>query len=303
MSQGFTFDASFGGVRIDVTSTNITHGRKRVNHGHAKKDGVTQEDQGREPLVCDLEFVFVDRKPMDGEITVSPFAERFTEFDALVSGSAVRRLVHPYLGAILCGISGFTHRADAEGGPAIFCSATFTEENSLPFVFEAGAGIHALAGAQEVRASVHATQEALEELGLPESPNLAIAVAASEDWQSNPRTTTRQIQHEMSILNSRLSKELSDFEAAGDIDSYPIIREYTKLQYNLRRAAEGATASTKRIVNITTTHSVPLRIVAARFYGASQAAARFAEMLELNPGLRNPGLIEANVTLKAYAAA
>jgi prophage DNA circulation protein len=301
MSQGFTFDASFGGIRIDVISTSITHGRKRVDHGFPKKDGVTQEDLGREPFVCNLQFVFIDRRPQEGESTVEPYDQRFLDFDALVGGDSVRRLVHPYVGAVLCGISRFSHNADADGGPAIFCSATFTEENSLPPVFAAGGGIHTLAGAQEVRTSAIAASEALEAAGLEETATLTDCVDSAEEWQSSNVITVRQVQHQMAQLNNRLNNELDAYEVATEIDQYPVFKEYTKLQYNLRRAAEGFTAGTTRIVSITTTQPLPLRVLAARFYGAAQAEERFGEMLELNPGIVNPGLIGADITLKAYS--
>jgi len=311
MADGFTFDASFGGIRIDVLSTNIRHGRKKATHTFAKRDGATLEDSGREPFVCDVEFLFVDRKAQEGEDAgVGTYLERFQAFDELVAADVTRRFVHPYVGAKLCGISNFTHSASGEGQPAISCSATFTEESSfVPTVDQGGAGVQTLVGAHEVADRALLAAQALQSpiAGLTDAEldraagKLAGTRVVVDNWDLDPEMTARQVHLQMASVNNALSAELEALETATDIDRYPIMKQFTLLQYQVRRAAEAFTSETPRIVTITTTEPLPLRVIASRFYGAREASTRFDQMLELNPEIRNPALIGRGVELKAYA--
>ena len=311
MAQGFTFDASFAGIRIDVLSANVRHGRKGKLHTFAKRNGGTKEDSGREPWVCDMEFIFVDRKAQPGETEAPGTAlERWQEFDSLVDEGVVRRLVHPYVGAVLCSLSDYTHAADGDGGIEISCSATFTEENSLPPTFAAGVGVQTIAGAHEVSSKALQASGALELSGAALSGDeltdsqaeIDAAVSAVEEWDADPTVTARQVHLQMASIINALSARLDALNAATNIDRYPIMKQYTLLQYQVRLAAEAFTTDTTRIVTITTKQPLPLRVIAGRFYGAAEADRRFAEMLELNPEIRNPALIARGIELKAYAA-
>lgn len=310
MPEGFTYEASFAGIRIDVLSSQIQHGRVVVPHVFPKRDGADLEDMGREPFVATMEFVFIDnrgattqaalRGATTGADDSGNYLDRFNEFNGLVQSGAVRILVHPYEGAVNCRVSNFSHSADGEGQPAIRCSATFTEEISLPPVFAAGAGAQTRASSQDVRAAQVGADDALAEVGLS-SDLTGDATAAAEAWEDGTELSARGVQLEMAALNNRLSTELDALEAGSDIDRHPVMKQYTLLQHNLRRAAEAFTTTTTRIVAITVTEPTPLRVIAARFYGADQADRRFDEMIELNPSIRDPSLIPANTELKAFS--
>lgn len=310
MSQGFTYDASFGGIRIDVESSDIDHGRKLASHKYPKRDGATNKDQGREPWVCSLEFVFGNRRIQEGETEQPGSAiERWEIFDKLVAEGPVRRLVHPYTKSRLCKISGYRHHADGEGEPTIRCSATFTEEHSHAPTFAVGVGVQTIAGSHEVQA------KALQALASLDLPNVALdpielsaaqaeiaQVAATVDnWDADPTLTARGVHLQMATLNNALGARLEALDCASDIDRYPIMKQYTLLQYQVRLAAEAFTTETTRIVTITTITPLPLRVIATRFYGADQSERRFAEMLELNPELRSPALVDGGIELRAYA--
>ena len=306
---GFSFDASWGGVRIDVLDSNISHGREKTYHRLPKRDGATGEDSGREPWVCELQFVFIDRPQQEGEdAPPGDYLERFQAFEALVATDEIRRFVHPYYGAKLCSISGFTQSA-GDGQPAIYCSATFTEENSFIATTEAGPGAPALSGVHEVGSRALSAGAALEgsRAGLTDEEKAASAQelagvrAVVNEWDNDPDITPRRVQLEMASLNNALSRRLEQLEVASNIDRYPIMKEYTLLQYQVRLAAEAFTAQTPRVVTINVTEPLPLRVIAARFYGAAEANRRFGQLLDLNPEIRNPSLLPRGTSLKAYA--
>ncbi len=302
--QGFSFDASWAGIRIDVTSTSTPdHGRRTIQHEFPKRDGVTLEDQGRKGFAANMEFMFIDRKALPGEdLPIGDYRARFDAFDGIVDEGKIATLIHPYVGAVKCRIDNFSHNADATGQAFIKASATFIEENSLPPVFAAdGLGVQTLGGSQDVRTFGTTADDARLAEGLGASPAIASSIAAAEKWELDPLLTTREVLSEMAIEINKLNAELAAIDAATDIDRYPIMRDYTRLQHALRRTAEAFATTTTRIVAITTTEELPLRLIASRFYGADQAERRFDEMRELNPGLRSPVLVARGTVLKALS--
>lgn len=314
MPAGFTYEASFDGIRIDVLSSQIDHGRTVVPHRFPKRDGASLEDTGRDPFVCTMSFVFIDnfisqqeaaiRGITTGAADSGNYEERFLEFKLLVEDGSPRILVHPYEGAVRCRVSNFSHSADGDGQPLISCSATFIEEVSLPPVFVAGQGAQTRASSQDVRAAQVPADEALTSAGVS-STTPAEMTAEVERWEfgneDGTEISVREVQLQMATLNNRLSAELDAFDALTDLTRFPIYKQFTILQYNMRRAAESFTTTTTRIVTINVTEPTPLRVIAARFYGAEQAERRFDEMRELNPTIRNPSLIPAGTELKAYS--
>lgn len=302
MPLGFRFEASFGGVRIDVVSTSSNHPRRVFAHEFPKKAGATTEDQGRGPLIVDLSFVFIDRKARPGEeLPIEDYQGRFETFKELLLVDTVRTLVHPYLGQIRCRIGNYNDSGNGDGQPMINASAQFTEENTEPAVLDIVDGaIQATAGAQAVSAASFNADLALTAQGLS-SELTGEALILAESWGFSIGLTTRQVQIEMAEINGRLDDELETFEAGGDVDSIPIIQAYTLLQFRLRKAAESFSTTTPRIVEITTEATIPLRAIVAEFYGAAEADRRFLEVLELNPTLRTPACVPPSVTLKAYS--
>ncbi len=302
MAHGFRFEASFGGVRIDVLSTSTNHPRRVFPHEFPKKAGATTEDQGRGPLIVDLNFVFIDRKARPGEeLPIEDFMGRFETFKELLLLDSVRTLVHPYLGQIRCRIGEYSDSGDGEGQPSITARAQFTEENTEPAILDIVDGsIQATAGAQAVLQASVSADNALAAQGLS-STLTSEAATLSEAWGFSIGLTSREVQVEMAELNGRLNAELETFEAGSDVDSTPIIQAYTILQFRLSKAAESFTTTTPRVIEITTEATIPLRAIVAEFYGAAEADRRFLEVLELNPSLRTPACVPPGVTLKAYS--
>ena len=291
--QGFTFDASWAGIRIAVTSTST----------FPKFDGATLEDTGRKHFVASMEFIFIDRKPLPGEsVPILDYRGRFNAFDAQVALGKVATLIHPYAGAVKCRIEGFGHNADATGQAFIKASATFIEEITLAPVFAAdGGGVQTLGGSQDVRAHATTADAAREDVGLEPSDNLAVAIEAAERWEADPTLTAREVLAEMAVVINALNAELADIGAGTDIDRYPIMRDYTLLQHSLRKTAEAFTTTTTRIVILTVAEPLPLRVIAAQFYGAGEAERRFDELRELNPGLLSPVIVPRGTALKALS--
>ncbi len=302
--QGYSFDASWGGIRIDVTSTSTPdHGRRTIPHDLPKRDGTTLEDQGRKAFSAQMDFIFIDRKALPGEeVPILDYRGRWNAFDEKVAEGKIETLIHPYAGAVKCRIENYSHSGSATGQAVITCSATFIEENSLPPVFAADdLGVQTLGGAQDVRAFGTTADAAREDIGLAASPAVATSIAAAESWESDPLLTARHVLTEMAIEINKLNAELVAIDAATDIDAYPIMRDYTLLQHSLRKTAEAFSATTTRIVTLTVTEPLPLRVIAAQFYGADEAERRFNELLELNPNLPTPVIVQRGTNLKALS--
>lgn len=298
MPPGFTFEASFAGIRIDVLSSTITHGRDVIAHKFPKRDGATNEDMGRQQFNCVLQFLFIDNRFVpEGE---GNYQERFEAFNKIVDDGTPRVLVHPYEGAVRCNVADFTHDADGNTQPVINASASFMEEIDLPPVFAAGAGSQTRASAQDVRAEAVQAESSLEEVGFDPS-TVQFAAEEAARWEGDPELSAREVQLQMAVINQNLNRELDELEVATDLSRHPLHKQYTRLQHSLRRAAEAFTTTTTRIVSINVLEPLPLRVIAARFYGAEQAERRFREMLDLNPAIRNPAIIPAGTTLKAYS--
>lgn len=272
------------------------------SHEFPKKDGASTEDKGRRPLVISLEFIFIDRKSQPGdELPVQGYEKRFDDFQELVKTGDVRTLIHPYLGQIRCRISNYSHRADGEGQARITCSATFTKENAeAPVLGIVSGGIQVTAGSQAVLAASTLANDELATAGFSSLlPDLAFELSVS--WELSLELTTRRVQTDMAALNSRLNVELITLNTSVDINLLPVMRAYTLLQFRLRKAAEAFSATSPRIVEITVEGVIPLRIIAAEFYGAEQAEQRFLELIDLNPSLRTPANVQPGQVIKAFS--
>ena len=295
--SGFLYEATFDGVRLDVLAVSGSHGRAVVEHTRPKRDGANNEDMGREPFRCTLSLVFIDHRhatEQEGDAQ-----QRFETIRSLWDSGEPRVLVHPYHGAVICRVAGFDDSASADDD-GIAVTATFVEEISLPPVFAAGAGAVPRVGRQQVRGVQLDTDQVLADFGFTSSVTQDSYDKASE-WEADPTMTTRQVQLEMMTLNNRLNAELEQFEAQTRIDRFPIMKQYTRLQSTLRRAAEAVTTTTNRIVRLTVTAAMPMRIIAAQFYGASQSDQRFAELRDLNPTVNGSVLVPRGTELKAYS--
>lgn len=298
--MSWAFEAEWGGLRIDVLSSRRRFGRRLVPHTFPKRDGSRLEDLGREAMVLDLDFVFLD---VPGEPS---FYDRFFAFEALVRSDETRTLFHPVYGAIACKVSDVTDDQDADN-LEIRVSATFTEDIAEDPTFQVETGADALAGAQDVRVGAIAAGQELDAAGL--SSTLVSAdgggdvATVTESWELFPERPVGEVAAEMSALNNALDQELNRFAASERIDLYPVIRSYTLLQYTIRQAARAYSAPDPRVISITVREPLPLRIIAGQFYGAREADRRTQELRDLNPNLASPALLPSGTVLRAYAQA
>lgn len=304
--DGYSFDAKLDDLVLDVIATDVQHGRSVHPHTFPKRDGAELEDSGREPWVGDIEVVFFDASPV--EPGQSDYLDRFAELDAMVGDGEVHTLVHPYAGIVRGRISAFSHHADGEAQPIIRCRFTFTEDIALAPVAAAAAGVQTRAGVQDIRAEASLAKDAIEadtdldaDVAADAISVIDDTVSTAEAWESDSTVTTRTVALEMATINSRLSRVLDDLECTTNLARHPIMKQLTLLQYSVRRAAAAFTSTASRVVTITVRDPLPLRVVAARFYGAAQAERRYAELRDLNPALTRYSLIPANSQLRAYA--
>jgi len=316
---GFRFEASWAGIRIDVLSASVNHGRRQTPHESPKRDGAALEDGGRAPWVCEMRFIFIDtrRATFDSDTgfvsttqIVSDYEARFKAFDKLVDEERTRPLVHPYQGSRQCKISNFRHDGDGETPSVITASATFTEDITQPGTRDAGGGTQVQAGAEEVRIAGEILNRTIADeaqfradlgLAVPSSDSVDASIFAAESWATDITVTARQVSLESITLINQMNEELDAFEAGTRVDRWPLMRDYTQLQYSLRRTAESFQSTTTRLIQITATEPVPLLVLVARVYGADQADRRFQEVTELNPGLNQLSLVPRGTVIKAYS--
>lgn len=295
--MAFVFEATFDGIRLDVASTNVSDGRDNIAHTFPKRSGADLEDQGRRVRVITLALVFFDPKIDEPE----DFVKRFKRFEALYEVAATRTLQHPYLGPISCKIDSLSHNADSERGPFISASATFLEDISRPPAFRAGAGVQTQVGAVDVENSRTRLNILLASLGLPPSPVAEEALAQARKWETTITTSVREVQLEAASLNDQLNAELADIQAGASLAKHAAAKEYTFLAQAVQKTSESFTSLTTRIITITVTEPLPLLLLAANVYTATQALSRAAEMRDLNPALRRLSLIPAGTAVKAYS--
>jgi len=303
-NDGFTFEARFDGICFDVLSSSITEGREVVRHKFPKIDGVNTEDMGGNGMEISLEIIFVDHgfqvDPVNGD--QGDYLERFRTFRELASKSAVRTLLHPYVGAVSCRIGDFSHNADGDGQPVIRASVQFIEDTDTEPVLRAADAFQPLASSQEVETELLSLQAAALGIGY-ETPIADGVLAEVQDWENDADLSAREIAQRMATLSNQLNDELNAFEDAADLDNYPLVKAYTKLQYQVRQVAEAVISETNRLVRLETTEPLPMRIIAARFYGAKDHERRTEELLDLNPEIRDPTLVPRGVKLKAFSIA
>jgi prophage DNA circulation protein len=278
-------EASYGGLRLDVLSTQDSAGRALARHVYPHRDGADLEDMGGEPRTTRCRVIFLARGADDNPL------ERFARFEALVRQGQAHTFVHPLTGSYEARVSQLDFVAEAEPRDVVLVDCTFEEDTTEPAAFEVGAVDPPAASAAQVDLALGQVGQA--------SPVSGASVAAAERW-SEGSTSSRDIGLELVALSDAITAETDRLECATRIDRHGVFVALSRLHYSLRRAAHAAQSVAPRLFEITVQTATPLLVIAARTYGAAQASAQYDELLRLND-LPNPARVEAGTVLRARA--
>ena len=301
----FSYKAKFGEVDLNLTSTSCSHGHALAQHRQPNRNGARLESMGRNPLEIQLSFIFFDSGneflDTDGNPSTNPERDasfQFAKFNEMLQTNTPRTLVHPYLGSLRGRISDFSHDASAQSS-AITCQATFIEEIDEKKIVDPDSAISAT-GSQAAQSRTLSVDDILAENGLT-STVTGEAREVLVQWESDPTISARRVQLEMTTLNNKLSAELITIQSRSDLSQFPIVKAYTNLQHTITEAAMTYTAKQPKVIDLTVHGPAPLRLIAASFYGAREANERFLEIIDLNPNLRQVGMVPRGTLLKVYA--
>lgn len=300
-------ECSFGGIRIDVQSTEDAAGRVVVTHQIPHREGAPVRDQGAEPRTTRCKIIFFRVDENDDP------RERFYFFKAAVDLGKTQTFKHPITGSYKAKVGAMTWSAAAEPREVINVECTFHEDSNVPATFEEEGGTALGVGLAEVEASAAALDDSLVEVNaeLGDDTDLLTSdvgsdsVATVAGWEAATASaddplTARRVNLELVALSNKISAETDRLALALYPERYPIARSLSNLHHNLRRAAAVFTQESPRIIEITVLAPTNVYTLAARTYPGENAEQRAEQILNLND-IPNPARIEVGTRLKAYA--
>jgi prophage DNA circulation protein len=300
-------ECSFGGIRLDVQTTEDEAGRVIATHLIPHREGAPVRDMGAEPRTTKVKAIFFQVDDDDDP------RERFYFFKAKADEGSTQTFVHPISGRYRAKVGAMTWSTASEPRDVIMVDCTFHEDADAPATLDATSGAPLGAGLAEVSAAAADLDASLVEVNaeLPDDIEpLATTVGADSvstvtAWQDaatdlDDPLTLRRVNLELVSLSNAISAETDRFELATNPERWPIARNLSNLHHSLRRAAAVLTEESPRIITITVTAPTNLLALAARTYPGDDAIARADQLLNLND-IRNPARLEAGTRLKAYA--
>lgn len=297
------YECSWGGIRLDVQSTEDTNGRVLAVFQIPHRDGSPVRDMGAEPRVTRVKALFFRTS-----ITDDP-RERFRQFKALVDRGEPATFVHPLSGSFRAYVGEFSWSAASEPRDTITADVAFHEDSDVPAVFEAGPGATAKVGAAEVEADAAVATAAMAEYndGLVDPDEGEVldtsivdeSTALARTWEeSGEELAARDVDLALGSTSARLQAEIDGLEVDGSLELFPVLSALTTLHATLRRAAASVVQDSPRTFEITVTAPTPLYVIAQRVYGGAEAHARMDQLLRLN-SIPNPARIEPGTRLRA----
>lgn len=289
------FDASYGGFPIHVLQTSDDGGRDLATHKYPHRNGAEEEDMGGAQRVTRAHIIFFG----------PDHAEAFRVFHDLANSVEALTFTHPLFGSYEAKVGDLHWETSSEPRDCIMVDCVFREDTLTPAVFEVGAGSPTLAGSEDVDASAAEWLIIVEpEAGtIIDIDGVALgndAMATAEAWATDASKTLRDVTHELTALSDRIDATQERFETATDINQYPALVALTKLRGSLVKASQAFAQRSPRIFEVTVAAPAPLLVVAAQIYGATQAADRAQQLIELND-IRNPARIDAGTVLRAQS--
>lgn len=284
--------ASWGGLELDVVSTQDAGPRTVAIHRAVHRDGGRVEDLGGEPRQTRCRIIFFRRAPDDDPL------QRFADFESLKRLGESQTFTHPITGSYEAKVSEFTFTAEAEPRDAIFVECTFVEDSEEPAVFDIGAGAPFQSSVEAVTVAANQLDATSAELGADVDGELGPdSIEAVTRWQDlEDPSALRDVNMELVALRDRIEGEMFRLELASEPGSYPLIRDLNSLSYNLRKAAEVFTERAPRLVEYRLNTPTNLMAFCQARFGAAEALDRYEEVRRLN-AIPNPARIEAGAVI------
>ncbi len=294
--EAVLYEAAYGGVRIDIVDIRTSEGNTLVAHAFPRRAGAQVDHQGNRQRVANARVCFFETVDQtDDHVT------RYKAFRALCHDGEPHLFVHPFDGAFMAHVEGWEMSAAASTRDFISIDLTFWETIDAAQVLNIGAGTHFSGGVEVVRAQAEEVRALADDGGVDAGPIADLAIAIVDGWADNDELSAREVNLGLATASAELQALQDELEIASDLENYPLVRSLRLLHYEMIRAADSFVADTPRLIELTVRAATPLRVIAARTYGADLAETRMAEMVELND-ISDPGLIAAGTVLKAPSA-
>lgn len=289
------FEASYGGIRIDIDTLSDEGGRAIAVQELTRGDGAVLQDRGRRLRRTHAQLLFFHLGGDDDH------RERFLAFKALAEADGPQLLVHPIDGAYEARVDDLRYSLDADNLDAIPVAVTFLEEETPVgmAINRAGAGVARSAGLAAVEVSAAKLEDELAARGAS-SDAPAAALAEAQRWATAATVSAREVSLGLRSVTARIAADVDRLGVATDLEAYPLWQELTRLHDVMVRAAASVTVATSRRFSITVVEATPLRVICARTYGGAEAEDRYRQILELND-LRHPGAVPGGTVLSAPA--
>lgn len=279
-------------VVLDILSCEDSAGRALVEHKYPHRDGADTEDMGAEARTTSLRLCFFPHAKRP-----DPYGD-FLRLVKLKDQGKPQKFTHPLTGTYDARVREFSFTVDPAQRDTIMVTMTVIEHSTVRAVFEAAEGSPLLSGVEEVTAASANLSAALEAEEL-ESTVGDECVEEVSTWAEDD-LGVRDINLSVVALSNRISEETDRLDLATDIKRWPVLKAMHHLHHNVVRAAAVITARSPRFVEIRVDMTAPLLVIAARYYGASEAGDRAEQLSKLNV-VRNPARVEAGTILKAQA--
>lgn len=275
-------DAEWGGFPLDILDTADNMSRIVARHEYPYSDGAVLRDLGAAPRETTCTLVFIPPQVID----------RMTEFMALVNTGATYRFTHPLLGSYQAKAENVQLLGRGGDRDYLTVSVTFVEDASAGAAF---ADIAELEDTGGVAAEAAVLSAELTAVG-GDTTVATEAVALAESWAESSALSGRQINLEVAEMANAIQAASDAYDLAMDIDGYPLMRSFARLQNNLRNLAQRYISSAPKLSTVTVRAAQPLVAVCQDLYVASESVAACERLLELND-IPNPGLIPSGTVL------
>jgi prophage DNA circulation protein len=298
--QELLFEASYGGIPIDVVTTEDDVSRVLARHEYPFQDGAVLQDMGAAPRTTQCDVIFI---PTVGQ--EDNHINRLTLFLTLLNEAHKLDeppiLVHPLTGSYPALPEGISISAGADARDFIRVSLTFVESGLDPAAFETVGDESVGAGVAEVSIAGGEVDAALAAPDLPDpiysNPTVqADSLITAERWRDTIGITPREITLELNRIANRISDETEAMEVLTNVDRYPVYLAFLRLHAAIRRAAELAIQTRPKLTEITLARTEPLIAIMTRIYGGRRAMDFYTRTRELND-ISNPARIPAGTKL------
>jgi prophage DNA circulation protein len=301
--ESILFEATFGGVRVDVQSTTDQVDRTVVEHEFVHVDGAELQDKGGKAHRIDVRLIFFPVGPDDDP------SDRLRRFLA-AKDAGPQDFVHPIFGSLRVRVPNCRVSATAEERSTVMVEATFVEDLSgVKRVRQVGAGSLLDAAITEItRVSADLTA-AIADTNAREGKALSStvgsdAITTAKAWKASKSADSasfRVVRLQLNTLSDNISKEIDRLEVTTNVRRWAIFDALTRLNYTLRRAFDAVTTTQPDIIEVTVAAAMPLLVLVAQIYRSAREGMRhYDEILRLND-IRNPARLEAGQVIKAYA--